>query len=128
MRTSPISWPEDVLGCPLRASFRATVAPRFATATMNPPLVTYGPDSIEERRSHECRFVWRLDQLAAFEEFHDVTLARGMRWFMMRFPVAGIVKPQYSHIEGGYRMADTEGYVTVNFVAASFLRVGSDVA
>lgn len=128
MRATTIEWPKAVLGCPLRASFRALVQSRFATATLNPPIASYGPDRIEERRVHEVGFVWSLAQLGDFEEFHDVTLSRGMRWFMFEVPVAGIVVPTYSHIEGGYRIADTEGYVTVDFVVASFLRVGTQAA
>jgi hypothetical protein len=128
MRSTGILWPEDVLGCPLRSSWGATVKARFASATLNPTITTYAEDQAEERRVHEVGFVWTRDQLAAFEDFHDTTLLFGMRWFMMRFPVAGIVVPTYSHIEAGYRLGDEEGFVTANFTVLSYRRRGREVA
>jgi hypothetical protein len=125
MRTTSIEWPEAALGCPLRGSFRALVQSRFAAASLNPGIGTYGADRMEEVRVHEVGFVWSLAQLADFEEFHDVTLSRGMRWFMFKVPVAGLVVPTYSHIEGGYRVTDTDGWTAVNFTIQSFRRVGN---
>ena len=123
MRTTTIVWPEATLGCPLRSTWRAVVQPRFATATLNPLISTFGPNQIDEVRMHEVGFVWTVDQLAAFEAFYETTLSRGMAWFMMDFPVAGVVVPTYSHIEGGYRIGDTEGWVAVNFSVNSYRRI-----
>jgi hypothetical protein len=126
MRTSTIVWPEATLGCPLRSSWAATVKQRFASASLNPTITTYDENQAEERRIHECGFIWTRDQLAAFEQFHDVTLAAGMRWFMMDFLVAGLMVPTFSHIVGGFRLGDAEGYVTANMVVHSYRRRGRE--
>lgn len=124
MRQTSIEWPEADLGCPLRSAFRAVVRPRFASAALNATISTFGPDRIEEVRQHEVGFVWTRDQLAIFEGFYDDTLGGGMRWFMFRVPVAGIVVPTYSHIEGGYRLGEPDGYVTANFSVNCYRRIG----
>lgn len=123
MRTTSIEWPEAILGCPLRSSWNATVRARFTSASLNAAISTFGPDRIDEVRTHEVGFVWTREQLAAFEDFHENTLLRGMAWFMMRFPVSGVVVPCYSHIEGGYRLGDAEGWVTADFAVNSFRRI-----
>lgn len=124
MRTTGISWPESDLGCPLRSSWSSTVKTRFASSMLNPSITTYDENQFEELRIHETGFVWTQAQLAIFEEFHNTTLLFGMRWFMMRFHVSGVLVPTYSHIVGGYRLGDTEGYVTANMVIHSYRRTG----
>lgn len=124
MRTTSIVWPEADLGCPLRSSWSATVKKRVASASLNPPITTYAEDQVEEKRIHECGFIWTRAQLGIFEAFHETDLLLGMRWFMMDFLVAGIMRPCYSHIIGGYRIGWTEGYVTVAFSVESYRRTG----
>lgn len=126
MRTSSILWPEAVLGCPLRSSWGATVKARFASAALNPGITIYAEDRSEEKRVHECGFLWSRDQLAAFEAFHETDLLWGMRWFSMNFLVAGVMVPTYSHIMEGYRIGDTEGHVTLNMTVESYRRRGRE--
>lgn len=128
MRTTNIEWPEATLGCPLRSSWRAGVKARFASAALNANITTYAANYDEEKRMHEVGFIWSLDQFAAFETFYNTTLLYGMRWFMMDFVVAGVMVPNYSHITGGYRIGDTEGWTTVSFVVESYRRRGLEVA
>lgn len=128
MRTSTILWPEATLGCPLRSSWGATVAGRFASASLNATITTYDADRGEELRTHDCGFLWTHTQFGIFETFHNVTLGYGMRGFMMDFPVAGVMVPTFSHFLDGYRIGDEDGWTSVSFRLASYRRRDREVA
>ena len=126
MRSTSITWPESALGCPLASSWSATVQPRFGQLTLNPPITTYAPEQVEEKRIHTCGFIWSRAQLGIFEDWHRDTLLQGMRWFMMDFLVAGAMVPCYSHIVGGYTIGDEQGHVTVGMTVESYRRTGTE--
>lgn len=79
-----IDWPEDVLGCPLRAEYRSQADLRFATAEIQD-----GPNrtrlvSSAEKLNLELGFFFTPAQVAVYEEFIHDTLIAGSEWFNMR--------------------------------------------
>lgn len=100
-----IDWPEDTLGCALRATYVDDVA-----ALVQVTGVEDGPNRFrlvadKQARSIRATFVWSADQLAAFEAFLLDTLDAGTAWFNMAVPTGAGFVPFICHLSGTRRTA-----------------------
>lgn len=123
IRETSIPWPEDKLGCPLRATYGGRVEPRFARSEVADGPARFRRIRTEERRTLTLTFAWSLQQLQLWESFHDSTLAGGVRWFQMNHLTGGGLVPMYCHMLEGWTFApleDAHGYVQVEFEVEAY--------
>ncbi len=121
-----IEWPEDVLGCPLRAGYTGTILPMFERTTISEAPPSFFRYKADERRMYRVEFIWTLSQLSAFETFFNDTLNKGIRWFMMRHTTDGQPRSIYCHIAEAYTITpqpDRLDLYRVAFTVMSFWRV-----
>lgn len=104
--STTITWPEATLGCPLRSSYVAEMAPMFERSGQDMPGA---PSFIASRRQEgricNVEFLWSTDQLAVFEEFLAVDLAGGLAGFMMDQLADGQLRPMFCNYAGAYQLA-----------------------
>ena len=81
---STIDWPESTLGCPLRASYRTQIDPRFVALPVEdgPPRLRLVTN--DDRQVLNLSFLFNSQQLAEYENFYHNTLNAGTKWFNLR--------------------------------------------
>ena len=127
-RSATISWPEPVLGCPLRAEYTGSVVPMFNRTTISPHAVAYRLARQDEVRTYSLSFLWSLGQLSAFQGWFNNNIAHGMRAFTMKQLTSGLMEPLYCMMTSAYSITpqpDHLDLVRVRFDVMAFWRVAS---
>lgn len=125
-RTATAEWPEDLLGCPLRATYAVNVNPTFQRTSIQeapPAFLNYKAD---EARGYTLSFLWTVAQLAVFQDWYENTINAGLRLFMMRQLTAGIMEPLMCQCASAYSLTpqqDHLGRVRVEFDVLAFWRI-----
>lgn len=101
-RETTIAWPEDALGCPLRADYSGKIDQRFVRTEVADGPARYRRHRQDERRVYSLTFLWTQKQVSAWETFHESMLAVGVRWFMMKQATANGMVPMFCHMLAGW--------------------------
>jgi hypothetical protein len=103
-RETTIDWPENRLGCPLRADYRGRVDEQFRRTEVDDGPPRYRRVRNAERRIYGLTFLWTLEKLDYFERWMEGTLDDGMRWFMLPSLTGKGMVPMFAHMLGGYEV------------------------
>ena len=126
-RTTSIEWPEDVLGCPLLATYKVDVVPMFTRTAIaeHPPLFRRARH--DEKRVCAMEFIWTLEQMQAFEDFIEDDLGGGLAGFMMKQTGGGTMVPMYCQFSSPIAqipVQDRTDRYRVTFSVDAFWRIG----
>lgn len=130
-RTTTIEWPENVLGCPLRAAYSVEVPPMFDRTSLAEAPAAFIRTRHDEVRVHNVDFIWTLAQLDAFETWRTLTINNGLCAFMMKHLAGGELVPMYSMLASPpviVPLQDRLDRYRVTFSVTSYWRVGATKA
>jgi len=113
-----IDWPEAILGCPLRTTYRSNPRPRFMVMAVQDGPARLRLNSSDERRDVTVSFIFTAAQLMDFEIFYGTTLKFGTLWFNMPMLTGVGMIPYICHFSGERSVAphpNSMSLFTVNF-------------
>lgn len=127
MRTTTIEWPEDVLGCSLRAPYRVEVPPMFDRTSLPEAPIAFARARHDETRIMSVEFVWTAQQMSAFTDFLTFTINNGLAAFMMRHLADGTLISMFTQMLTPPSIAplqDRHDRYRVAFSVVAYWRVG----
>lgn len=124
MRETSIFWPEDTLGCPLRASYAGQADDQFSVAEVVDGPPRFRLATSDERRTWTVGFLWSWQQVQIFEGFVASDLNMGLLWFRMDQLTGDGMSEHFCHLIGDYVVRRANGSAThfdVTFAVEAFL-------
>jgi hypothetical protein len=118
-----MQWPEDVLGCPLRASYRVEADPMFKRTEVEDGPPRYRRVRHRQRKVVTLTFLWVNDQLRRFEAWVETNLGGGVAFFYMKQLDGGEWRLMRCHLLEGYTIQpsrDMIGRVEVSFTVEAY--------
>lgn len=103
MARSSLTWPEHILGCPMRASFGGEVEPQWLRSTVEDGAARYRRTRIDQRFAYELAFTWTGDELQVWERLYLIDLDAGTKWFRLALPFGGGPVAMDCHLAGPWR-------------------------